>query len=74
METIKKDKLRQTMRTNYGKVAQAGNSGCCPTSSCCSPRGVSSADPISVQLGYSHEEVSAVPEGPIWDWDAEIRR
>ena len=63
MDPMKINKIRHAVRTNYGKVAQAGNSGCCPTSSCCSPRGASSADAISVQLGYSNEDVSAVPEG-----------
>jgi len=63
MDPMKKDKIRQAVRTNYGKVAQAGNSGCCPSSSCCSPGGASSADVVSKQLGYSNEDVSAVPEG-----------
>jgi arsenite methyltransferase len=63
MKKIKNDKVREAVRNNYGAVAQAGNSGCCPTSSCCSPGGASSADTVSVRLGYSNEEVSAVPEG-----------
>jgi SAM-dependent methyltransferase len=63
MDPMKKDKIRQAVRINYGKVAQAGSSGCCPTSSCCSPGGASPADAVSVQLGYSKEEVSAVPAG-----------
>ena len=62
MDAMKKDKIRQAVRINYGKVAQAGNSGCCSTSSCCSP-GVSSAEAVSVRLGYSNEDVSAVPQG-----------
>lgn len=63
MDTIKKDKIRQAVRINYGKVAQAGSPGCCSTSSCCSPEGAAAADAISVRLGYSHDDVSAVPEG-----------
>ncbi len=63
MDPMKKDKIRQAVRINYGKVAQAGNSGCCSTSSCCSPGNAPSADAISVRLGYSNEDVSAVPEG-----------
>lgn len=63
MDTIKKDKLRQAVRTNYGKVAQAGSSGCRSTSSCCSPGGASSAGAVSERLGYSQEDVSSVPEG-----------
>jgi SAM-dependent methyltransferase len=60
---MKKDKIRQAVRNNYGKVAQAGNSSCCTSSSCCSPGSASAADAASVQLGYSHAELSAVPEG-----------
>jgi SAM-dependent methyltransferase len=63
MDSVKKDKIRQAVRINYGKVAQAGNPGCCPISSCCSPGGASPADAVSVQLGYSKEDVSAVPAG-----------
>jgi arsenite methyltransferase len=63
MKKIKNDKVREAVRKNYGAVAQAGNSGCCLTSSCCSPGGVSSADAVSIRLGYSNGEVSAVPEG-----------
>jgi SAM-dependent methyltransferase len=63
MDSIKKDTIRKAVRINYAQVAQAGNSGCCPTSSCCSPGDASSADAVSVQLGYSDEEVSAVPAG-----------
>ena len=63
MDPMKKNKIRQAVRINYGKVAQAGSSGCCPSSSCCTQGGASPADTISVQLGYSKEEVSAVPEG-----------
>jgi len=63
MDSMKKDKIRQAVRINYGKVAQAGNSGCCTTSSCCSPENAAAADTISVRLGYSKEDVSAVPEG-----------
>jgi arsenite methyltransferase len=63
MDEVKKDKIRQSVRINYGKVAQADNSGCCSTSSCCSPVGAGTFDAVSVRLGYSTEEVSAVPEG-----------
>jgi arsenite methyltransferase len=63
MKPIKKDKIRQAVRIRYSKVAQAGKSGCCPTSSCCSPGVALSADMVSKQLGYSNEDVSAVPEG-----------
>src|SRR5512146_505183 len=60
---MKKDKIRQAVRINYSNVAKSRNSGCCPPASCCSPGGASAADAVSVRLGYSDEEVSAVPEG-----------
>lgn len=63
MDAVKKDKIRQAVRFNYGKVAQSGNSGCCSTSSCCSPDSTSAAGEVSVRLGYSNEDVSAVPDG-----------
>jgi SAM-dependent methyltransferase len=63
MDMVKKDKIRQAVRVSYGKVAQAGNSGCCSSSSCCTPGNSVAADTISVRLGYSKEGISAVPEG-----------
>ncbi len=63
MDQLKKDKIRQAVRINYARVAQAGNSGFCTTSSCCTPGSVPAADAVSVQLGYSNEDVSAAPEG-----------
>lgn len=62
MGAMKKEKIRQAVRINYGKIAQAGNPSCCSSSSCCSP-GAVTADDISRQLGYSSEEVSSVPDG-----------
>lgn len=62
MGAMKKEKIRQAVRLNYGKIAQAGNPSCCSSSSCCSPVAVA-ADDISKQLGYSSEEVSSVPDG-----------
>lgn len=52
-----KDEVRAAVREQYGNVARsAGTTGCAP--SCCGP-GASA----SLALGYSKEDLSAVPEG-----------
>jgi SAM-dependent methyltransferase len=64
MDKQKKDEIRSAVRENYGKVAVSGRSGCgCSSSSCCGTPGEATAGDISVGLGYSGEDVAAVPEG-----------
>ena len=66
MDHKKADEIRQNVRASYSQVAEASNSGdCCgETSSCC---GVSSDDAIntlvSTRLGYSEDDLAAVPKG-----------
>ena len=66
MDQKKADDIRQNVRASYTQVAEASNSGdCCgETSSCC---GVSSDDAIntlvSTRLGYSEDDLAAVPKG-----------
>ncbi len=66
MSDTQKDDIRNQVRESYAKVANASNSGdCCGTeASCC---GVSDDAQIntliSTRLGYSHEDLAAVPEG-----------
>lgn len=64
MKKQKNDAIRSAVRDNYGKVAVSGRAGCsCSPSSCCgTANGVAAAD-ISLGLGYSSEDVTAVPEG-----------
>ncbi len=64
MDKLKNDEIRGAVRENYGKVAVSGRSGCgCSSSSCCgTPNDLTAAD-ISLGLGYSGEDVTAVPEG-----------
>lgn len=51
------DEVRRAVRVQYGAVARAGGSaGCAP--SCCAPGANASA-----ALGYSAEDLAAVPEG-----------
>ncbi|MFO0548607.1 MAG: arsenite methyltransferase [Polyangiaceae bacterium] len=51
-----KDEVRAAVRDQYGKVARQNATGCAP--SCCG----SGAD-MSLKLGYSAEDLAAVPEG-----------
>lgn len=51
-----KDEIRAVVRQQYGQVARTGGGGCSP--SCCNP----GAD-ASLSLGYSAEDLAAVPEG-----------
>ena len=66
IDEIAADEVRQHVRDSYSQVAEASNSGdCCGTvSSCC---GVSDDDAIntlvSTRLGYSNEDLDAVPQG-----------
>ncbi|MHA2233137.1 MAG: arsenite methyltransferase [Candidatus Hodarchaeales archaeon] len=50
--------IRQAVRESYGKVAERSNSG---SSSCCGPS--SSGQSASELMGYSKEELEALPEG-----------
>jgi len=55
------EKIRGIVRRGYAKVAKTG-SGCCgPKSSCCG--GINAAKNISEKIGYTEEEMQAVPEG-----------
>ncbi len=57
MSEMTKDEVRSAVREQYGAVARAGGaSGCAP--SCCGP-GASA----SLGLGYSSDDLAAVPEG-----------
>lgn len=66
MDQKQADDIRQNVRESYSQVAEASNTGeCCGTeSSCC---GVSSDEAInaivSTRLGYSENDLEAVPKG-----------
>lgn len=51
--------VRQVVREGYAKVAQGEDSCCGPSNACCG--GV--AEEISSRIGYSQEDLEAVPEG-----------
>jgi SAM-dependent methyltransferase len=66
MDQKQADDIRQNVRNSYSQVAEASNAGegCGTGSSCC---GVSSDDAIntlvSTRLGYSEDDLEAVPAG-----------
>jgi len=52
------DEVRAAVRETYGKVVRAGGTGgCCPPE-CCAP-----SPKASLKLGYSKDDLAAVPEG-----------
>ena len=61
MAGIKKDRVRKHIRDRYAGIAKsAGACGC--GSGCCQPDALLNPD-ASAQIGYSPEELAAVPEG-----------
>jgi arsenite methyltransferase len=60
------DQHRQSVRTAYAQVAQAGNAGegCCIGASCCGTSDDGAINTlISTRLGYSRAELDLVPSG-----------
>ena len=61
MPSISKDHIRQHVRSRYAGIAKSsGACGC--GSGCCQPDALLNPD-ASAQIGYSPEELAAVPEG-----------
>ncbi len=55
MSQVSRDEIRTAVRDNYAVIAEADESGCCSTSSII---------PVSSSLmGYTDEELAAIPEG-----------
>ncbi|MHC4538776.1 MAG: arsenite methyltransferase [Planctomycetota bacterium] len=64
MKDLKDDEVRQAVRKTYADIAEAGSAGCCGgPSSCCGEAASSSAQDMSVKMGYSKDDVAAAPEG-----------
>ena len=56
--------LKTLVRERYGSIATADTAGCCaPASSCCAPATASDAAGKAQRMGYSADELAAVPEG-----------
>jgi arsenite methyltransferase len=56
-----KEEIRKTVREGYGKIAKQDNSCCTSAKSCCGS--ADSPQNIGKKIGYSEEELKAVPEG-----------
>ncbi|MCK5023278.1 MAG: methyltransferase domain-containing protein, partial [Candidatus Aenigmarchaeota archaeon] len=58
---MKKEDTKKIVRDGYAKVALQGSSCCGPSSSCCSTSDM--VKDISKEIGYTEDELNAVPEG-----------
>jgi SAM-dependent methyltransferase len=63
MSTTDNDAVRAAVRETYGRIAESDSGGCCApsASSCCDASSPTQID--STQLGYSDEDLAAVPAG-----------
>ena len=62
MNQPSKDKIRKAVRESYGAIARSDDAGCGTGGpSCCSTK--TPADGVSIGLGYSDSDVTAVPDG-----------
>jgi SAM-dependent methyltransferase len=63
MSSTADDAVRATVRETYGRIAVSDDAGCCSpaASSCCDASSPSSLD--STLLGYSDDDLAAVPAG-----------
>jgi SAM-dependent methyltransferase len=57
---MKKEEIKKVVREGYASIAKQDGSCCVPVNPCC---GSTSAQEISRKIGYTEEEVNAVPEG-----------
>jgi len=58
---MKKKEIKEIVKRNYSEIAKQGSSCCTPGNPCCG--GTVPAQAISRKMGYSDEEIKAVPEG-----------
>src|ERR1035438_3370711 len=54
--------VHEKVRKGYGQIAQSSGSCCGPTPGCCGSSPVAAAD-LARHIGYSPEELAALPEG-----------
>lgn len=58
------DQLKDMVRARYGGLAAGAPADCCgPATSCCAPSPAAVADGKSLAMGYSADDLAAVPEG-----------
>ncbi len=58
---MKKEKIKKVVREGYAQIAKQDSSCCQPVNSCCGSTDL--AQDISKSIGYTEEELEAVPEG-----------
>jgi ubiquinone/menaquinone biosynthesis C-methylase UbiE len=58
---MNEDEKRRIVREGYAKIAKQKSSCCAPVTSCCG--GTDPTQEISKKVGYTEEELKAVPEG-----------
>jgi SAM-dependent methyltransferase len=58
---MKKEEIKKAVREGYAKIAKQGSPCCAPVDSCCG--GANLAEDISKKIGYTEEDIKAVPEG-----------
>lgn len=61
-DNLEQDAIREKVRQRYAEIATGGGGCCSPSSSCCSADALGKPD-ASAKLGYSAEDLAAVPEG-----------
>ena len=57
----KEEEIKKVVREGYAKIAKQDSPCCAPVSSCCGNTDL--AQDISQQIGYTEEELGAVPQG-----------
>ncbi len=57
------DDIRQAVRKAYGEIAETGSRCCGPSPSCCEEKSGRAAADAATAIGYSEDDLSAVPEG-----------
>lgn len=63
MNTLQNEETRQAVRERYSRIAESKNDCGCSPSCCEEDTGAANLNEKSLALGYSPEEVSAIPEG-----------
>jgi arsenite methyltransferase len=58
---MKKEEIKEAVKRGYSEIAQQGSSCCTQGSTCCGT--TNTVQDISRKIGYSGEEIKAVPEG-----------
>jgi len=58
---MRKEEIKKVVREGYAKIAKQDSSCCPPVNSCCESTDL--AQDVSKSIGYTEEEIKAVPEG-----------